>query len=434
MKLTVIGTGYVGLVTGACLAETGHHVTCVDIDRKKIDALKSGHVPIYEPGLEEILARNIAKQRLEFTTDLPSAIPDAEILMIAVGTPPAEDGSADLSHVLAVAETIGRHLNQYKIIVNKSTVPVGSGDLVRARIREFTTHDFDVVSNPEFLKEGDAINDFMKPDRIVLGVSGERAEEAMRRLYAPFQRLGHRLIVMDIRSAEMTKYAANAMLAVRITFMNEIANLCERLGADVTSVRYGIGSDPRIGPQFLYPGIGYGGSCFPKDVTALIRMGKDASSPMDVLTAVDAVNQRQRIKIAEKVVAHFGSDLTGRRFAVWGLSFKPRTDDMREAPSIYTVNELVRRGAAIRAYDPAAMHEARRVIGDRIACVENAYDALDGADALLILTEWQEFRDPDFAEIKRRLAAPLIFDGRNLFEPPELRAFGIEYHCIGRPR
>jgi len=432
MKLVVIGTGYVGLVTGTCLAETGHDVVCVDIDRAKIESLRRGEIPIYEPGLQEILLRNVEKRRLHFTTDLPSVMDDAEILMIAVGTPPMEDGSADLSHVLGVAESIGHHMKSYKIIVNKSTVPVGSGDKVREKIASLTKHEFDVVSNPEFLKEGDAVNDFMKPDRIVLGVSSERAEEAMRRLYAPFQRTGHRLIVMDVRSAEMTKYAANALLATKISFMNEIANLCEALGADVTSVRYGVGSDPRIGSQFLFPGVGFGGSCFPKDVMALAQMGDEAGVPLRILRAVTDVNDRQRLRLAEKVVQRFGENLSGRTFALWGLAFKPRTDDMREAPSMYTVDALVKRGAKVRGYDPAAMKEARRVMGDRIELVEDSYGLLDAADALLIMTEWQEFRDPDLSEVKRRLKTPLIFDGRNLFEPEHMRAAGFEYHCIGR--
>jgi len=432
MKLVVIGTGYVGLVTGACLAETGHHVVCVDIDREKIEALKKGVIPIYEPGLEEILVRNVAKQRLQFTTDLASAIPAAEILMIAVGTPPNEDGSADLSHVLGVAESIGKQLNGYKIIVNKSTVPIGTGDLVYEKIKSLTTHDFDVVSNPEFLKEGDAVNDFMKPDRIVVGASNDRAEAMMRHLYAPFQRTGHRLIVMDVRSAEMTKYAANAMLATKISFMNELANLCETVGADITSVRYGIGSDTRIGQQFLFPGVGYGGSCFPKDVSALNRIATAAKKPLRILNAVEEANSRQRLRLVEKVVEHFGEDLTGRTFALWGLAFKPRTDDMREAPSIYTTNELIKRGAKVRGYDPAAMKEAKRVLGEKVALFDDSYGLLDGADALLIMTEWQEFRDPDFERVKQHLKTPVIFDGRNLFEPAEMKAMGFEYFCIGR--
>ncbi len=432
MRITVIGTGYVGLVTGACLADTGHHVDCVDIDQKKIDALKQGAVPIYEPGLEEVLERTIKKGRLSFTTDLASVIGDSEIIMIAVGTPPQENGSADLSHVLAVAEQIGKLMNGYKIIVNKSTVPVGTGDKVRAKLREFTSHEFDVVSNPEFLKEGDAISDFMKPDRIVLGVSSKRAQEAMERLYAPFQRTGHRIIVMDVRSAEMTKYAANAMLATKITFMNEVANLCEDVGADINSVRYGIGSDKRIGPHFLFPGIGYGGSCFPKDVAALIRIGEENHHTLEILNSVDKVNKRQRMRLVQKLTKRLGEDLKGRTFAVWGLSFKPRTDDMREAPAIYTINALLERGAKVQAYDPAAMGEARKIFGERISYFEDYYAPLQGADALLIMTEWQEFRDPDLDKVKDLLKTPLIFDGRNLYEPEEMRARGFEYHSIGR--
>jgi UDPglucose 6-dehydrogenase len=432
MKVVVIGTGYVGLVTGTCLAETGNHVVCVDIDKAKIDALQKGHIPIYEPGLEEILARNIAKGRLQFTTDLIAVMDDAEILMIAVGTPPGEDGSADLSYVLAVAETIGKNLNGYKIIVDKSTVPVGTGDLVRAKIASLTKHEFDVVSNPEFLKEGDAVSDFMKPDRIVLGVSSAKAGDIMRKLYAPFQRTGHRIIIMDIRSAEMTKYAANALLATKITFMNEIANLCEAVGADVASVRFGVGTDKRIGPHFLFPGVGYGGSCFPKDVAALIQIASKNGHPMKVLESVDEVNHKQRLKIAEKVVKHFGENLKGKTFAVWGLSFKPQTDDMREAPAIYTINYLLERGAKIRAYDPQAMNEARKIFADTIDYCDDNYALLKGAEALLIMTEWQEFREPDFDVIKGSLKTPLIFDGRNLFEPSDMRKLGFTYFSIGR--
>ncbi len=335
--------------------------------------------------------------------------------------------------MLDVAETIGKHMDGYKIVVNKSTVPIGSGDKVREKIRQFTTHEFDVVSNPEFLKEGDAVNDFLKPDRIVLGVSSERAEDMMRRLYSPFQRTGHRLVVMDIRSAEMTKYAANALLATKISFMNELANLCEKVGADVNSVRLGVGSDTRIGPQFLFPGVGYGGSCFPKDVSALLKIGAAAGNPLQVLAAVDEVNARQRLRVAEKVDQALSARTSRvRTFALWGLAFKPRTDDMREAPAIYTVNELKKRGANLRGYDPAAMHEARRILGDSITLCDDSYSVLNGADALLIMTEWQEFRDPDFEQVKSLLKAPVIFDGRNLFEPAEMRARGFEYTCIGR--
>jgi UDPglucose 6-dehydrogenase len=404
----------------------------VDIDEKKIAMLRRGEIPIYEPGLEEIVARNVEKERLHFSTDLVASVPAAEIVMIAVGTPSSADGAADLSYVHAAAAEIGKALNGYKIIVNKSTVPVGTGDAVRAIVAQQTTHEFDVVSNPEFLKEGDAINDFMKPDRIVLGVASKRAEEIMTRLYAPFHRTGHRIVVMDVRSAEMTKYAANALLATKITFMNEIANLCECVGADVTSVRYGIGSDKRIGPHFLFPGVGYGGSCFPKDVLALIKTGKDEKHPLQVLEAVDQVNSKQRLRVADKLIARLGEKLTGHTLAMWGLSFKPRTDDMREAPSIYTVRALVARGATIKAYDPAAMSEARKVIGNQVEYVDDCYKTLDGASALLIMTEWQEFRDPDFALVKSKLKRPLIIDGRNLFEPADMKALGFEYHSIGR--
>lgn len=432
MKLTVIGTGYVGLVTGTCLAETGNHVVCVDTDARKVEMLRKGFVPIYEPGLKEIIERNVSKGRLEFTTDLLSCMDDSEVLMIAVGTPPGEDGSADLSYVLQVAEQIGRNLKSYKIVVNKSTVPVGSGDLVRETIRKHTSMDFDVVSNPEFLKEGDAINDFLKPDRIVIGVSSARAEEVMRKLYAPFHRTGHRVISMDVRSAELTKYAANAMLATKITFMNEIANLCEECGADVNHVRFGIGSDKRIGPHFLFAGIGYGGSCFPKDVQALSRIGEKFKSPLKILHAVHEVNDHQRLRLAEKVVKRFGEDLTGLKFAVWGLSFKPRTDDMREAPSIYIIEELHERGASLEVYDPQAMENARPILGEKVHFHDDNYSCLNGADALLICTEWQEFREPDFAVIKSQLRRPIIFDGRNLFEPANMRELGFEYFGIGR--
>ncbi len=432
MKLTVVGTGYVGLVTGACLADTGHHVICVDIDESKIERLKQGVIPIYEPGLEEVVARNVDKGRLLFTTRLNEAIPGSEICMIAVGTPSAPDGAADLTFVLAAAEEIGKCMTGYTIVVNKSTVPIGTGDLVRERVAKHAKHEFDVVSNPEFLKEGDAINDFMKPDRIVLGVSSPRAEEIMRKLYAPFHRTGYRILVMDVRSAETTKYASNALLATKITFMNEVANFCEQVGADVTQVRFGVGSDKRIGPHFLFPGVGYGGSCFPKDVLALIKMGREHGRPLKLLEAVDAVNSQQRLRVAEKVTAVLGENLAGKTIAVWGLSFKPRTDDMREAPSIYTIEYLLKRGASIRAYDPAAMDEARRVFGDRIVFAKDSYPALEGADALAIVTEWNEFRDPDFALMKSLLKRPLIIDGRNLFEPADVRKLGFEYHSIGR--
>jgi len=432
MKVTVIGTGYVGLVTGTCLAESGNTVACVDTDPRKIEMLKKGIVPIYEPGLKEVMDRNVAQGRLTFTTDLYSVMDDSEVLMIAVGTPPGEDGSADLQYVLAVAESIGRCLKSYKVIVNKSTVPVGSGDRVREAIKKHTDVEFDVVSNPEFLKEGDAVNDFMKPDRIVIGVSSTRAEELMKRLYAPFHRTGHRVVTMDVRSAEMTKYAANAMLATKITFMNEIANLCEECGADINHVRFGIGSDKRIGPHFLFAGIGYGGSCFPKDVSALIRIAHQYNMNLKILDAVDEVNHKQRTRLVEKVVKRFGEDLTGLKFGIWGLSFKPRTDDMREAPSIYVIEMLKERGAELHVYDPQAMENARPIFGDKAHFHEDYYSLLKDADALLICTEWQEFREPDFVRIKSLLKRPIIFDGRNLFEPPHMREIGFEYFGIGR--
>ncbi len=432
MKVTVIGTGYVGLVTGTCLAESGNTVACVDTDPRKIEMLKQGIVPIYEPGLKEVMDRNVTQGRLTFTTDLYSVMDDSEILMIAVGTPPGEDGSADLQYVLAVAESIGKRLKSYKVIVNKSTVPVGSGDRVREAIKKHTTVDFDVVSNPEFLKEGDAVNDFMKPDRIVIGVSSSRAEELMKRLYAPFHRTGHRVVTMDVRSAEMTKYAANAMLATKITFMNEIANLCEECGADINHVRFGIGSDKRIGPHFLFAGIGYGGSCFPKDVSALIRIAHQYNMNLKILDAVDEVNHKQRTRLVDKVVKRFGEDLTGLKFGIWGLSFKPRTDDMREAPSIYVIEMLKERGAELHVYDPQAMENARPIFGDKAHFHDDYYSLLKDADALLICTEWQEFREPDFTRIKSLLKRPIIFDGRNLFEPPHMRELGFEYFGIGR--
>ena len=432
MKLAVVGTGYVGLVTGACLAETGHHVTCADIDAQKIELLQKGIIPIYEPGLEEIVERNTQKKRLHFTVNIAEAVREAQIIMIAVGTPPLPDGSADLSAVFAVADIIAENLNGYKIVVNKSTVPVGTGDRVRERIEKAEGKDFDIVSNPEFLKEGDAINDFLKPDRIVIGVESERSEKLMKELYAAFLRTGHPVIVMGVRSAELTKYAANGLLATKITYMNEMANLCEVIGADITSVRFGIGSDKRIGPYFLFPGVGYGGSCFPKDVNAIIRTAAGEDSRLKILETVDAVNSVQRLKIAEKVVRHYGEDLKGKTFALWGLAFKARTDDMREAAAIYTIEELTKRGAKIQAYDPQACKEARKLFGERIEYFEDSYDALAKADALLVLTEWAEFREPDFDEIKARLREAIIFDGRNLYESERMRELGFTYYSIGR--
>ncbi|MBA3904014.1 MAG: UDP-glucose 6-dehydrogenase [Rhodocyclaceae bacterium] len=439
MKITVIGTGYVGLVSGTCLAEVGNDVLCLDLDAEKIRILNSGGIPIHEPGLLDMATRNRAAGRLRFTTDVAEAVKHGLLQFIAVGTPPGEDGSADLQYVVAAARSIGRYMDGYKVVVDKSTVPVGTADRVRAAIGEELQArglktEFSVVSNPEFLKEGAAVEDFMRPDRIVVGADDARAVDAMRQLYAPFQRSHERFIAMDVRSAELTKYAANAMLATRISFMNELANLAEKLGADIELVRQGIGSDPRIGYQFLYPGCGYGGSCFPKDVQALIRTSHDAGGELVVLRAVEEANEAQKRVLGRKIVRHFGDSLSGRRFALWGLAFKPNTDDMREAPSRAVIADLLSRGAEIAAYDPVAMDEAKRIFGTekRVSFAESPSAALDGADALVIVTEWKEFRSPDFDEIKRRLKAPLIFDGRNLYDPAQMRAAGIRYHAIGR--
>ena len=439
MKVTVIGTGYVGLVTGACLAEMGNHVVCLDVDERKIALLNAGGIPIHEPGLEPIVARNRAAGRLQFTTDAAHAVGHGTIQFIGVGTPPDEDGSADLQCVLAAAASIGRHMTDLKVIVDKSTVPVGTADRVRETVaaelaRRGVTLDFAVVANPEFLKEGAAVEDCMRPDRIIVGADDERAILLMRALYQPFMRNHDRLQLMDLRSAEFTKYAANAMLATRISFMNELALLAEKLGADIEQVRRGIGSDPRIGTHFLYPGAGYGGSCFPKDVKALIHAGLQQGLPLQVLTAVEAANERQKHVLVDKVVARFGEDLSGRTFALWGLAFKPNTDDMREAPSRVIVAELLRRGAAVRAYDPVAMDEARRVLAGHtgIEFAASAAAALEGADALLLVTEWKEFRTPDFEHIKATLKQPVVFDGRNQWDPALMRQFGIDYHGIGR--
>ncbi|MCL4798116.1 MAG: UDP-glucose/GDP-mannose dehydrogenase family protein [Burkholderiales bacterium] len=437
MKITVIGTGYVGLVAGACLADVGNDVVCLDVDARKIERLRAGEVPIHEPGLEPLVARNAAAGRLSFTTDVAEAVRFGALQLIAVGTPPDEDGSADLEHVVAAAQGVGRHMDGYRVVVNKSTVPVGTADRVRRAIAaELAARGaalpFAVVANPEFLKEGAAVEDFMRPDRVIIGTDDEEAARVMRALYAPFQRNHERLILMDVRSAELTKYAANAMLATRISFMNELANLAERVGADIELVRRGIGADPRIGYHFLYPGVGYGGSCFPKDVKALARTARDVGVPLDVLAAVERANDAQKRVVSRKIVKRFGQDLAGRRFALWGLAFKPGTDDMREAPSRVLVEDLLARGAAVCAYDPAAMPEARRIFGDRIAYAAAPLAALDGADALAIVTEWKEFRGPDFAELRARLRTPVVFDGRNLYEPADLARAGIEYYPVGR--
>ena len=445
MKISVIGTGYVGLVTGTCLAESGNEVICMDIDENKIAALNSGMVPIYEPGLEELIKRNVAHGRLTFTTDMSRAVKGSEIIFIAVGTPPGEDGSADLNYVLGAARAIGKNMNGYKVIINKSTVPVGTAYKVKAAVSSKTRFKFDVVSNPEFLKEGAAIDDFMKPDRVVIGTESVRASEIMLELYAPFVRKGDRTLVMDIRSAEMTKYASNAMLATKISFINEMANICSSMGADIDSVRKGMGYDRRIGFEFLFPGVGYGGSCFPKDVKALIQTAQEYGVDAKVLKSVEAVNEQQKTVLSNMIIAHFAEKgakkgttvkrtkpLAGKTIAVWGLSFKPRTDDMRDAPSIVIINNLLRAGATVKAHDPVAMNEARKIFKNRIHFSENDYEVLRGADALAVVTEWSEFQNPDFQKIKRLMRKPLIFDGRNIYNQEELRKMGFTYYSVGR--
>ena len=449
MKITIIGTGYVGLVTGACLAELGNDVFCLDLDADKIALLNSGGIPIHEPGLDEVVARNRAAGRLQFSTDIAASVAHGVLQFIAVGTPPDEDGSADLQYVLAAARNIGRHMTGFKVIVDKSTVPVGTAERVRAAILEEAgargaSVDFSVVSNPEFLKEGAAVEDFMRPDRIVIGhdasADGLRARDLMKQLYAPFNRNHERTCWMDVRSSEFTKYAANAMLATRISFMNELANLADQVGVDIEAVRHGIGSDPRIGHSFLYAGAGYGGSCFPKDVQALERTARQYEQDLLILRAVEAVNERQKLVLGQKVVACFGEDLGGRHFAIWGLAFKPNTDDMREAPARVLLRGLIERGATVAVYDPVAMKEAQRVLAldltsaqlARVRFAASPMDALDLADALVIVTEWKAFRSPDFEQVKARLKQPIVFDGRNLFEPAQMAANGIEYHGIGR--
>ena len=433
MHIAVIGTGYVGLVTGACLAETGNDVVCADIDARKIERLKANDIPIYEPGLEELVRRNQADQRLSFTTDVGAAVEAAQVVFIAVGTPPDEDGSADLQHVLSVAGTIGRHMNRSKVVVTKSTVPVGTAERVRAAVKAETKVPFWVCSNPEFLKEGAAIDDFMKPDRIVVGVDAAESREIMAELYAPFVRTGNPVLFMDIPSAEVTKYAANAMLATRISFMNQIAEFCERVGADVREVRQGIGTDRRIGQAFLFPGPGYGGSCFPKDVKALIRSGKEIGLEFDLLAATEAVNDRQKLVLLRKTKEALGG-LSGKTVGVWGLAFKAETDDMRESPSIPLIEGLLAGGAKVQAHDPKAMHTARELFGDNITYAPDPYHAVEGADALVIVTEWLVYRNPDFDRLKSLLRRPVVIDGRNLFDPHRMRAMGIEHHGIGRRR
>ena len=432
MRIAVIGTGYVGLVVGACLAETGNDVTCADVDQAKIDGLKKNILPIYEPGLDGLVERNQQQGRLHFTTDVPASVSKAEVVFIAVGTPPDEDGSADLRHVLKVADVIGEHMTRELVVVTKSTVPVGTAEKVAAAVGKKARLPFHMCSNPEFLKEGAALDDFMKPDRVVLGVASDHARSVMAELYAPFVRTGKPIIFMDIPSAEMTKYAANAMLATRISFMNEIANLCEKVGANVDLVRKGIGSDARIGPSFLFPGPGYGGSCFPKDVKALVRTAGEAGSPLSVLQAVEEANERQKHRLFEKLQCALGDALPGSHIAIWGLAFKPQTDDMREAPALTLIDDIIGAGATVTAHDPAAMHEAQRRIGDRIRYASSNYDALDSADALVVVTDWNEYRHPDFSRIKSTLRKPIVVDGRNLYDATKMKSLGFTYLSIGR--
>jgi len=437
MKVAVVGTGYVGLVAGTCFSDTGNEVVCVDVVKEKIDSLNNGHVPIYEPGLQEMIKRNMREERLTFTTDIEKAVKSSQIIFIAVGTPPDEDGSADLQYVLAVAKSIGQHMDGFKVVVDKSTVPVGTADLVAKEISKYTDHEFAVVSNPEFLKEGAAIADFMKPDRVVIGTSNEEAADIMRNLYSPFVRTGKPIIVMDERSAELTKYAANALLATKISFINEVANLCDKVGANVDMVRKGIGSDVRIGPYFIFPGTGYGGSCFPKDVKALIKTAKENDIHLNILESVENVNASQKTIMFSKLKDYFNGDLKGKKFAMWGLAFKPKTDDMREAPAIEMINALNDAGASVHAHDPEAYNEANRVfegkLGKGVELFKKRYDALEGTDALLIMTEWNEFREPDFFLIKETLSSAAIFDGRNIYDPKRMKKYGIDYFSIGRP-
>ncbi len=432
MKIAVIGTGYVGLVTGTCFAETGNEVTCIDIDKSKVEKLSSGQITIYEPGLEKIFLRNLREERLKFTSDLKSGIEGAKILFLALPTPPGEDGSADLKYVLGVAKDLGKLITDYVVVVDKSTVPVGTAERVHTAMAENASVEFDVVSNPEFLREGVAVEDFMKPDRVVIGTSSERAKKWMAELYAPFVRSGNPLIYMDLRSAELTKYAANSFLATKISFMNEIAQLCEKLGADVDMVRLGIGSDARIGKRFLFPGIGYGGSCFPKDVQALVKSSNEVAYDFKILNAVMDVNEKQKLHLIPKIKNYFKGDLKGKHFALWGLAFKPNTDDIREAPALYMIDALIAEGATVTAFDPEAMPNVKALLGSKINYSENQYDTLSGADALVIATEWNEFRTPDFLKIVKNLKHKVIFDGRNLFDVDSIRELGFHYESVGR--
>jgi UDPglucose 6-dehydrogenase len=432
MKIAVVGTGYVGLVTGTCFAETGNQVTCVDIDKSKVDKLSNGQITIYEPGLEKIFLRNLKEGRLHFTTNLAEGVKDATIIFLALPTPPGEDGSADLKYILGVADDLGKILTDYKVIVDKSTVPVGTADKVQAAIAKNFKGEFAVVSNPEFLREGVAVEDFMKPDRVVVGTSDERAKKIMTDLYAPFVRSGNPVIFMDEKSAELTKYAANSFLAVKISFMNEIARLCERLGADVDMVRKGIGSDERIGKRFLFPGIGYGGSCFPKDVQALVKSSSEVNYDFEILNAVMKVNEEQKLFLLPKINAYFNNDLKGKRFALWGLAFKPNTDDIREAPALYMIDALTEAGATVHAYDPEAMPNVKQIVGDKIDFAEGQYDALENADALIIATEWSEFRTPEFDKISSMLKNKVVFDGRNVYDRAQMKELGFFYESVGR--
>jgi UDPglucose 6-dehydrogenase len=434
MKIAVIGTGYVGLVTGTCFAETGNEVTCIDIDQQKVDKLSGGEITIYEPGLEKIFLRNLKEQRLHFTSDLKAGVKDAKILFLALPTPPGEDGSADLKYVLGVAKDLGKLIEDYVVVVDKSTVPVGTAEKVQKAIAENSKVEFDVVSNPEFLREGVAVEDFMKPDRVVIGTNSERSKKLMNELYAPFVRSGNPLIYMDVRSAELTKYAANSFLATKISFMNEIAQLCERLGADVDMVRLGVGSDARIGKRFLFPGIGYGGSCFPKDVQALVKSADEVGYGFQILNAVMDVNEKQKLHLMPKINKYFNGDLAGKHFALWGLAFKPNTDDIREAPALYMIDALLAAGASVTAFDPEAMPNVKALLGDTINFADNQYDALEGADALIIATEWNEFRTPDFLKMVKSLKRKAIFDGRNLFDVNSVNELGFHYESIGRNR
>lgn len=439
MKISIVGTGYVGLVTGTCFAETGIDVTCVDIDEKKINDLKKGIIPIYEPGLEEMVQRNASKGKLHFTTKISESLVDADVVFIAVGTPPDEDGSADLKYVLGVADEVGANMGHYMVIVTKSTVPVGTAEKVRGAVKDALTkrgadHAFDVASNPEFLKEGNAIDDFLRPDRIVVGVDSERAQKVMERLYKPFVLNNHPLIFMDITSSELTKYAANSMLATKISFMNDLSNLCDIVGADITLVRKGIGSDSRIGNKFIYAGAGYGGSCFPKDVKALIKTSVEKGHPLSILQAVEDVNDRQKLVVFDKIMKHFNGNIKGMQFAMWGLSFKPNTDDMREAPSLVIAAHIIKAGGKVKAYDPVAMHETQRKVGDMIEYAKEPYEALIDADALILVTEWNEFRIPNYKVMEKLMRKKVVFDGRNIYEPAEMRENGYIYYGIGRPQ